>query len=170
MKKDFWMEVNSKNEKLGFKHKKDFLKGEYIHRSVHLILINDGKILLQKRNSNKSLYPDRLTFSVSGAVEDETNLNAIKRESLEELGQKFEVEKLFDFYSQDLGIDKAFRSVYISKYLDEKLTKEDREISKLIWIDLNDLKKELKLNKDKFTPPFYEGMQLFFKQFDSKLL
>jgi len=165
MKKDYWMEVDSKNQKIGFRYKKEFHTEKYIHKSVHLILINEKyEILLQKRESSKTLYPNRFTFSVSGAVEDESNLESIRRESIEELGCEFKVKELFDFYSQNIGIDKAFKTVFLAKYSEEKLIKDDILVNQLVWIPLEVLKQDLNKNKENYKTPFYKGMKIYFER------
>ena len=61
-------------------------KGKY-HKEVALILLNDkGEILLQKRSSTKEIEPDKWAWHGGHVIAGETSIEAIIRETKEELG------------------------------------------------------------------------------------
>lgn len=75
------IEVDEKDNVIGFRPRDDFYTGKYIHRASHLILFNSkNEILIQKRASTKKWYPNLYTFSVSGTVADESYEDCIKKE------------------------------------------------------------------------------------------
>ncbi len=59
-----------------------------IHRVVHVLVFNkNGDLYLQKRSANKDVAPGKWDTSVGGHVNHgETIQEALKRETLEELG------------------------------------------------------------------------------------
>jgi len=61
-------------------------KGLY-HRTVHIWLIKEGKLLLQRRSADKDSFPSRLDISSAGHIDaGEEPLTAAVRELSEELG------------------------------------------------------------------------------------
>ncbi len=61
-------------------------EGKY-HKEVALILLNDrGEILLQKRASTKEIEPDKWAWHGGHVIAGETDIEAIIRETKEELG------------------------------------------------------------------------------------
>jgi isopentenyl-diphosphate Delta-isomerase len=163
-------EVNEKDEVIGARPKIDFLNSDLIHRSSHLLIFNKkGELLIQKRVSTKNLYPNLHTFAVSGTVdENETYEQTIEREMQEEVGIKVKYKVLFKFHSFD-PTDKAFKTLYYA-FHEGPFVKEEREIAELKWISLEDLKEDLDLNTEKYTPPFKKGMELYFKKFETTVL
>ncbi len=65
---------------------------EYIHRSVHIMVLHpDGKLLLQKRSMIKDTQPGKWDTSVGGHVGfGQSYLEAAQREGEEELGFLFQ--------------------------------------------------------------------------------
>ena len=52
-------------------------------------------LLIQRRSSNKDVYPSKLYVSVAGhPVSGEDELEGIKREALEEIGKEIDTSKL----------------------------------------------------------------------------
>lgn len=72
-------------------------KGEY-HLSVHIWLENEnGEILLQKRSRNKEHFPELWSTITGGVILDEKPIDAIMRETEEEIGiqlNKYEIREL----------------------------------------------------------------------------
>lgn len=122
----------------------------YWHRAVYICIINSkGEILIQRRSSNKSIFPNKLDLSVGGhPVSGEDELEGIKREALEEIGvnlNNVKSEYLFTFsneYSNAKFID--------NQYLDVYLVEMDLDISKL------------KLQKEEVS----EVKNIYYKEFE----
>ena len=90
LSKEEWVPlVNEKGEITGKAPRSQVHKGEkLLHPVVHLHFINDkGKILLQKRPSDKLVQPGKWDTAVGGHISlGETLETAIKREAMEETG------------------------------------------------------------------------------------
>lgn len=103
----------------------------YWHRAVFCLIINlDGKILLQKRSSNKKLWPNRWDVTVGGHVRSgELGRNALIRECKEEMGLEiFDDEIKFIIGS----ISKYNKNGYINNHFDEfYLIIKDVEINEI---------------------------------------
>ncbi|MEK9805790.1 MAG: NUDIX domain-containing protein [Euryarchaeota archaeon] len=91
--------VNDNDEIVGSASRNEVHKLGLKHRSVHLLIFNkQGSVLLQKRSMEKDTFPGTWDSSVSGHVDSGENYDeALIRESLEELGVKFELvpERIF---------------------------------------------------------------------------
>lgn len=153
-------EVDEDDNVIGLRPKEDFHTGKYIHRSVHLILMNSREeIFLQKRRKDKKWYPGVYTFSVSATVAEETYEDCMKREMEEEIGIEVPFEKLFKYYYGD-DCDKAWRMVFFATS-DEKLTLEEREIESHVWITLSELLNDIEKNPEEYSPPLRKGIKLY---------
>jgi len=158
------IEVDKNDNVIGLRPRDDFYTGKYIHRSSHLILFNSkNEILIQKRASTKKLYPNLYTYSTSGGVQNESYEDCIKREVKEEIGISIPMRYLFKYPSFD-KIDKAFRAVFVGKS-DNKIKPDNREMTEIKWISVNELKEDIKENSNKYTFPFVIGMGKYFAEF-----
>ena len=158
------IQVDENDNIIGKRPKEDFFKSDLIHRSSHLLLFNSkGQLLLQKRAVAKKLYPDTWDFSVGGTVADgETYEQALERETQEELGIKAPYKELFKYKCIDV-VDKSFKTVYTSTHEGPfRLSDETDEIK---WIDLKELKQDMKKNPKKYNVPFHEGMKIYFEKY-----
>lgn len=162
------IQVNEKNEVIGLAPREDFYGGKIIHRSSHLILFNSkNEVAIMKRSSNKRWYPNLYTFSVSGTVDNETNVECIKREIKEEIGLDIEFKELFTFRHQD-NFDSAFATVFFATS-DNNIIPEEQEISEVKWVTLDWLKENMITSPEKYTPPFLQGMKIYWQKYGVKL-
>jgi len=158
------IEVDENNTQIGLRSRDDFYTGKYIHRASHLILYNSkNEILLQHRAPTKNWYPNLFTYSVSGTVANESYEACIKKEMQEEIGISIKVKRLFTYPFFDT-FDKAWHCVFIGK-TDNKIFPDVREMSEITWIAVDELKKDVTENPDMYTPPFVEGMKIYFTDF-----
>lgn len=159
------LEVDKNNKIIGLRPLEDFYTGKYIHRASHLILFNSkNEILLQQRAKTKNWYPNLFSYSASGAVANESYLNCIKRETLEEIGICIKFQKLFIYPFFDI-LDKAWHCVFTGK-TDQKIKPDNIEMQKIIWIDIDQLKRDIIKNPKIYAPPFLKGIKIYFQQFD----
>lgn len=138
------------------------------HGSIHLIIINKDKtkVLLQKRSSNKDLYPNMWDISVGGHISSgESDEVAVKRELKEELGidsnqNEIKFVKKYKEELNDNNIDnKEVVSLFIlySDFDIEKLELQKEEVSEVKWFT----KEEMEiLIKNKKTVPHAEEYNL----------
>ncbi len=159
------IEVDKDDNAIGLRPSDDFYTGKYIHRSVHLILFNSqGQILLQKRAPNKEWYPNLISYSVSGTVENETYEECILRETEEEIGISTPAKYLFKHPYFDT-LDKAWHAVFLGKS-DNQIKPDGIEMTEVIWIDPDELKNSIANNPDIYVPHFIIGMNKYFTEFD----
>jgi isopentenyl-diphosphate Delta-isomerase len=163
------IEVDEKDNIIGLRFRDQFYTGKYIHRSSHLILLNSkNEILLQQRAKTKEWYPNLYAFSVSGTVANETYEDCIRREMKEEIGIETEVKSLIKFPVFDT-YEKAWHCVFISQS-DKNIIPDLKEIQKIVWMNLDVLKDDLRNNLNMYTPAFAIFMNKYFFNDDYKKL
>ena len=154
------IEVDKNDKKIGLRPISDFQTGKFIHRSSHLLLRNSkGEILLQKRSSNKKWYPNLYTYSVSGTVANENYKKCVKREMKEEIGISIPIKLLFIYKYFDKP-EKAFHALFYGES-DKKIIPDKREISKVLWMSPEELKKDLKKHPKKYVPHVRFGLKKY---------
>lgn len=93
--------VDENDKPIGSATKQETWRDGLIHRIVRIsILDSAGRLLVQKRSSQKELFPGRWDNSVAGHVDvGETYEQAARRELSEELGLKdVKLQKIDDYY------------------------------------------------------------------------
>jgi len=92
-------------------------KNHLLHRSVHIILVNnEKKVLLQLRAKTKWQYPNYWTSSVAGHVRaGETPVRAAYREMKEELGIKTKLRFIGRFIVND-RVEHEMTFVFLGRY------------------------------------------------------
>lgn len=116
--------------------------------AVHIILINDNKILLQKRKGSK-LWPGYYALPAGHIDEGETQYDALVREAKEELGIEINPNDIINNYvvlrRNFFEIDGKILEPYIDYYFEKKkyngvpkIIEEDK-CDELLWADVNNL-------------------------------
>ena len=116
--------------------------------AVHIILINDNKILLQKRKGSK-LWPGYYALPAGHIDEGETQYDALVREAKEELGFEINPNDIINNYvvlrRNFFEIDGKILEPYIDYYFEikkyngvPKIIEEDK-CDELLWADINNL-------------------------------
>ena len=116
--------------------------------AVHIILINDNKILLQKRKGSK-LWPGYYALPAGHIDEGETQYDALVREAKEELGIEINTNDIINNYvvlrRNFFEIDGKTLEPYIDYYFEikkyngvPKIIEEDK-CDELLWADVNNL-------------------------------
>lgn len=131
--------------------------------AVHLILINDNKVLVQKRKGSK-LWPGYYALPAGHIEEGENQYEALIREIKEELDIEIKLDDIINEYvvlrKNFFEIDGKVLEPYIDYYFEIKKYKgtpkiiEKDKCDELIWADANNLP-ELFIN--------YEGAFLNYK-------
>ena len=130
------------------------------HRAVYAFIIDDGKILLQKRSSNKKLWPNMWDVTVGGhVIVGEFGRQALIRETREELGIEINDEDIkylvgsTSINKQGDIINKHYNECYlITKHIDIsdiKLQKE--EVSEIRYFSKDELLKRIANNYEGLT-------------------
>lgn len=130
---------------------------ELLHPVVHLHLFNSkGELLLQKRSSNKRIQPGKWDTAVGGHVSyGETVLEALKRESAEEVGyEDVETAKLIAKYVFESAVERELVNSFIVHVSDfyKPLISEPDQIEELRFWSIDDINSSL--GKGFFTPNF----------------
>lgn len=116
--------------------------------AVHIILINDNKILVQKRKGSK-LWPGYYALPAGHIDKGETQYDALVREAKEELGIEINPDDIINNYvvlrRNFFEIDEKILEPYIDFYFEIKkytgiprIIEEDK-CDELFWTDINNL-------------------------------
>jgi isopentenyl-diphosphate delta-isomerase len=135
-------------------------KGGILHRAFSIFIFNSkGQMLLQKRAKTKYHFGGLWTNSCCSHQRDSDRelINAAHRRLKEEFGFDTEIRELFSFiYQADFSnglSEKEFDHIYVGKF-DGTPAPNPEEIEEFAWMDLAELKNDLKKNTDKYTPWF----------------
>ena len=141
------------------------------HRSSHIWIINDNKeILMQRRNPNKSTFPNLWAISVAGHVmAGETSLDTAIRELKEEVNldvKEDELEYLFTVKRVQPYKDsylRVFDDVYLlHKNIDCEQTKlQVEELTDIKYVYYEYLEKIFKEHDKDYVPYTEEHKRLF---------
>lgn len=141
-----------------------------IHRAIYVTMIKGKEMLLQRRSMKKDFGPGALDFSVGGHVSHgETYEQAALRETEEELGikiQESELKKIGKFYFKadyETEINMIF-GVYTNIDIKNFNFNKD-EISEVIYVDIEDVKRMVKNNKKQFTDAFPDVFEIICKHY-----
>ena len=90
---------NKRREKLeNIRERGKLEKNEY-SISVHVWLLEDDKLWIQQRSNEKKIFPGLWEQSGGGVISGETSLEAVKRETKEQLGLDiFVLQRIFSKY------------------------------------------------------------------------
>ncbi|MDE5767474.1 MAG: NUDIX domain-containing protein [Malacoplasma sp.] len=142
---------NSKNEKIkGYYDRYQIPKDKGFYYAINIWLItNTKKIIIQKRSSNKKIYPNKFECIAGGVVKDESVLNACVREAKEELGINLNESDLIKI---DLSLDEHhcyFMHTFIC-FVNESIVKDIKinfeEISEIKIINFKKLNEMIDQN------------------------
>lgn len=127
-----------------------------LHASVHIWIIQDGKILLQKRRMDKDSFPGCLDAASTGHVDaGEDFLTAAVREVKEELGLTILPQTLRPVFRQKLCVSATVHGhpfvsneinqvyLYTGLVQDAQLSFQKSEIETLVWIEPDTLRRAL---------------------------
>jgi isopentenyldiphosphate isomerase/intracellular septation protein A len=150
-KNEEWLPIINKKGEILFSAPRSVAhkRGNFLHPTVHLLIINDKKVFLQKRSQDKSVYPNRWDSSVGGHVEFGESIEAaLIRETEEELGFKLEkAEFLGNFYIED---EYQSEMVYLfTSFTKNKIKYNRKEIADGRFFSKKEIFEE---DQKKFTP------------------
>lgn len=144
--------------------RRDIVPRGFYRLIIHVLIFDKkGRLLIQKRSSEKTSWPNLWDLTVSGAVSSgETSQTSSSRELFEELGIKYDFSKAYPKISINSGfrIDDVYiinnKNIDISKL---KLQKEEvsdvKFVSKEQLLDIIDEKKFVPYQKDYINLLFY---------------
>lgn len=134
------------------KEKSQIKKDGNYHRAISVLIINEkNEILMQKRSSNKKVYPNLWGIFVKGHVRsNEDVFDASKREVLEELGiliDTNELEYLYTIKDEKITEDNYIERIFFDTFLIKKnidindIVIDTNEVSDVCWCHYKDVLK-----------------------------
>lgn len=164
--------VNEEDCEIGSieKNKFDKTKGD-IYRTVSLILLNKNReILIQRRALTKSTYAGKWDFSaVAGHVRlGETYLDAIKRETEEEIGLTGIVFKELEKTFTETADNKRRFTQIFSAVVDISISElriPENEVAEVKFISMNELKNMYLHNSKEFANYYDSSFSDFMDRF-----
>ena len=164
--------VNAEDEEIGYGEKAYVHEKGLLHRAFSVFIVNDGKMLIQKRNRNKYHSGGLWTNACcSHPRKGESLKEAVHRRLEEELGIDCDVEELFDFMYRTVFAENLyeyeFDHVFLADYSGSiELNRE--EASEIKWIDLQALKEDIVRRPEKYTSWFLIAVNKVIKVAEEK--
>lgn len=152
------------------KTKKDIKKDGDYHRAITVLILNDDKILMQKRSSTKIVYPNLWSLFIKGHVKaNETSLSACIREIKEEIGISVNTDELDYLYTikeekrNNDYIENIFYDAFIlRKNIDLKdIVIDKEEVADVSYISIDDAYQEIKDNNCIYAPNDEDYQRIF---------
>lgn len=103
------------------------------------------EVLLQHRAVDKPTWPDHWDISVAGHIDaGETLVDALKRESLEEVGVEINIQSLNYIFSYR-NFDNGIKWVYLSEQTEDiEYHYTDGEVQDVRWVSFEELERMIK--------------------------
>ena len=121
---------------------------EFFKSAIHMIIMKENKILLQKRKGTK-LWSGYYALPAGHIDKGENQYDALIREAMEELGISINLDDIINSYvvlrRNYFEIDGKVLEPYIDYYFEIKIYKgtpkimESDKCDELIWCDINNL-------------------------------
>ena len=141
---------NDKREKMNIKTERGNLKNGEYSISVHVWVIDNEKLLIQKRASNKKIFPDMWEQSGGGVIAGETSIQAVKRECKEELNIDVDDGEL-TYIGSYLRVTDIVDIWLLNKKIDNKKIKlQKEEVSDIKFVTFDEF--DNMINDSKVVP------------------
>lgn len=151
--------VDKKGKFLGLRKKEDaHIYPSKLHKAISVLIFDKNKILIQKRAKNKKTWPMHWANACcSHPRKGESFQKAAERRLFEEMGIKTKLKKVFKFiyeskFDKNWG-ENEYDWVFVGEYKG-KVNPDPNEIAEYKWIDLEELRKDIKNNSQIYTPWF----------------
>jgi len=152
--------VNNSGDRIGFIGKMDAHIQGKLHEAFSIFVFSkNNELLLQKRSDGKYHSGGLWSNTCCGHPRVNENLNsAVHRRLNEEMGFDCELREVFSFiYNAKLPntlIEYEFDHVFIGNFDKTEITPNPEEVADYKWIKLENLKKDLEANPQKYTEWF----------------
>lgn len=166
--------VDTNDNPIGLMDKMEAHKKALLHRAFSIFIINDKKeLMLQQRAASKYHSPLLWTNTCcSHQRENESNIEAGKRRLMEEMGIEVPLEEVFSFIYKapfDNGLtEHEFDHVMIG-YSNQNPKINPEEVADWKWLNIDDLRKDIEKNPQKYTEWFKIIFQKFYHYIEQKL-
>lgn len=161
--------VNTDDQIIGEEEKMIAHEKGYLHRAFSVFLFHEDKLLIHKRASSKYHCGGLWTNTCcSHPRMNETVIEAAIRRLKEELGIECqslkEVSSFVYYYPFSNGLcEYEYDHVIIGEYNGDWKINQD-EVEEIKWINIDDLKEEMRKNPQKFTPWFITALNQAIKR------
>lgn len=169
MEKDLIVIVDKEDKKVGLEEKVKAHLGEgMLHRAFMVFVFNNqGNILLAQRSGEKMLWPLSWDCSCASHPKDgEAYVSAGERRLKEELGFSCSLELLDKFHYEakyeNIGAEKEVCATLAGRYFGE-IKPNMKEVADLRWINPEEIRKDIAVNHQKYTPWLKIGLERFLK-------
>lgn len=166
--------VDTNDNPIGLMDKMEAHEKALLHRAFSIFIINDKKeLMLQQRAASKYHSPLLWTNTCcSHQRENESNIEAGKRRLMEEMGIEVPLEEVFSFIYKapfDNGLtEHEFDHVMIG-YSNQNPKINPEEVADWKWLNIDDLRKDIEKNPQKYTEWFKIIFQKFYHYIEQKL-
>ncbi len=166
---EYFYVVDEEDNVIGKATREECHRNRLVHRSVYVFVLNDKDgLFLQKRSMSKDLYPGYYTGSATGHVDyGEDYESTAHRELREELGINESLKKLFKFKSFSKE-EREISVLYLCRH-NGPFSLSAEEIEEGMFMNLKEIKKDLKTGEKKFANGFKVAFNKFLKTQDGKL-
>ena len=145
------------NNYLGYSKERKYVHDNKLwHHHASVWIMNDkGEILLQQRSFNKTKNPGKWSRTGGHVDSGETPIDAVKRETYEEIGLLIDTDNLanMEVYKSDNDIENYFTYGYIY-YTDKKENEfilQKEEVNKVKYFTIEELIQLRKDNNNDYT-------------------
>ena len=151
-------------------------KDRLFHNEVALWIIDkeNKKVLLQRRSPNKKQNPNKLALCAGHIVENETIDEALRKEAQEEIGiniDNYEVKELATIKRTEPQNYCFSHHFYILEKIPlDNLTIQKEELSEVVYVDYNQLKRLVMTNSDEVVFKWNNSYQKIFELLDKIIL
>ncbi|MDV3277251.1 MAG: isopentenyl-diphosphate Delta-isomerase [Nitrososphaerales archaeon] len=142
------------------------------HRAFTVFLFHGGKLLLQQRAAQKTLWPGAWDVSFTSHVyPGESYAQAAARKGMQELNAKFgdlsDVHSFVYFAPQGKWAENEFCRLLVGDF-DGKVRPNPEEIDSIKWVTIKELQSALKADTASYTPWLKLSMEGFLRSPASK--
>lgn len=159
--------VNKEGKRIGKASRTECHSGtKLLHPVVHVHVVDrQGRLLLQERSITKKIQPGKWDTSVGGHIMAGENLeDALRRETLEELGLQLDMQKVEEItsYIYESEVEKEYIHSFLYR-ADGPFSYQEEEIDSIAFYTMPALEKLI--NEDKTTPNFNYEFTNYIKKY-----
>ena len=160
--------VNEQDEPIGLMEKIEAHEKALLHRAFSVFIFNEaGELMLQQRAAHKYHSPMLWTNTCCSHQRDgETNIEAGKRRLQEEMGFSTELKEVCSFIYKapfDNGLTEHEYDHVLTGTYNEDPVLNPEEANAFKWMKLEEVKKDMEVNKDQYTAWFLIIFEKFYE-------
>ena len=171
MSQEYVILVDENDNQLGLMEKIEAHEKALLHRAFSVFILNNKKeLMLQQRAFDKYHCGGLWTNTCcSHQREGETTLKAAKRRLFEEMGFETELEEKFSFIYKapfDNGLTEHELDHVLVGIYEGLPTLNPKEAASWKWVNIEEVKKDIAVNSERYTPWFKIIFEKFYDQLE----